>query len=326
MPYQLNQRALIRIDSLDKQTRDLRIKFITEPDASRVVDFGVNEIGGLIAGVELARICLSDLARVQLVSPAVDPTDDEQNLDFPLVQVYTDQPLVACLASQYGGWQVKTDKFFAIGSGPMRAARGKEHVIEKYDLSETEKHVVGILETDRIPSLDVIRHIADECHVEPYDVTLCVAPTRSQAGGVQIVARSVEATMHKLMELDVDLTKIKSGFGTAPLPPVAPDDLTAIGRTNDSILYGGKVVLWAQMEDSEIQQLGPSIPSDSSSAFGKPFGEIFRDSGGDFYQLDPLLFSAAQVTIVSTLSGNTHDFGQTRYDILRQSFLNLVNQ
>ena len=30
----------------------------------------------------------------------------------------------ACLASQYAGWAIKEGKFFAMGSGPMRAAAG----------------------------------------------------------------------------------------------------------------------------------------------------------------------------------------------------------
>ena len=36
---------------------------------------------------------------------------------------------------------------------------------------------------------------------------------------------------------------IVSAHGTAPLPPVAANDLAAIGRTNDAILYGARVIL-----------------------------------------------------------------------------------
>ena len=85
--------------------------------------------------------------------------------------------------------------------------------------------------------------IAAACQVEPSSVTLLVAPTASLAGGVQVVARSVETAMHKLAELKFDLARIVSAHGSAPLPPVAGDDLAAIGRTNDAILYGARVVL-----------------------------------------------------------------------------------
>ena len=49
---------------------------------------------------------------------------------FPQVQVATDQPVLACMASQYAGWQVSVGKFFAMGSGPMRAAYGKEALFD----------------------------------------------------------------------------------------------------------------------------------------------------------------------------------------------------
>ena len=67
--------------------------------------------------------------------------------------------------------------------------------------------------------------------------------TASIAGSVQVIARSVETALHKMHEIGFDLTQVRSGFGIAPLPPVAADDLVGIGRTNDAMLYGGEVTL-----------------------------------------------------------------------------------
>ena len=75
---------------------------------------------------------------------------------------------------------------------------------------------------------------------------------------VQIVARSVETALHKLHELGFDLTRIESGWGVAPLPPVAADDLAGIGRTNDAILYGGEVTLWVRGDDASLDGARPS--------------------------------------------------------------------
>ncbi|MGI9519453.1 MAG: methenyltetrahydromethanopterin cyclohydrolase [Pirellulaceae bacterium] len=301
---QLNQMALDRLQRLESCAHRLRIAFLEE---GRVADFGVNMCGGLEAGLELARICLGGLGVINLL----------QSDDQPVIQVFTDQPALACMGSQYGGWPVRTDDYFAIGSGPMRLHRGKEPVLDKYGFAAHSREIVGVLESGQLPNEDVIRYMADECEIDPSRIFLCVAPTRSLAGTIQIVARSVEATMHKLFELDVDLRKVTSGLGTAPLPPVSADDLIAIGRTNDAILYGGCVTLWVDMNDDEIERIGPETPSNSSSEFGKPFGEIFAVSGGDFYQLDPMLFSAAQVTFVSNESGKMFRFGETRLDIVR---------
>ena len=149
----------------------------------------------------------------------------------------------------------------------------------------------------------MVAYLAEACQVFPERLTLLVAPTASQAGGVQIVARSVETALHKLSEIGFDLARVESGFGVAPLPPVAADDLAAIGRTNDAILYGGEVTLWVRGDDGELETLGPRVPSDSSPDHGQPFRAIFERYERDFYRVDPHLFSPAAVTFVNLDTG-----------------------
>ena len=105
------------------------------------------------------------------------------------------------------------------------------------------------------------------------------------------MARSVETALHKLHVLGFDLSRVVSGLGKAPLPPVASDDLVAIGLTNDAILYGGQVTLSVRGDDDSIAEIGPRVPSSSSPDHGRPFGEIFSRYNNDFYRIDPLLFS-----------------------------------
>ena len=52
-----------------------------------------------------------------------------------------------------------------------------------------------------------------------------------------------EAALRKLHELEFDVGRVVSGFGSCPLPPVAETNPEAIGRTNDAVLYGGQVEL-----------------------------------------------------------------------------------
>ena len=106
----------------------------------------------------------------------------------PAIAVATDHPIAACMASQYAGWQISVGKFFAMGSGPMRAA-GKEALFDSVGHRETAQHVVGVLETRKLPTPDVVAYLAEACQVFPERLTLLAAPTASQAGGVQIVAR-----------------------------------------------------------------------------------------------------------------------------------------
>jgi methenyltetrahydromethanopterin cyclohydrolase len=101
---------------------------------------------------------------------------------------------------------------------------------------------------------------------------------------------------------------------------VAGSDLEGIGRTNDAILYGGQVTLFVTGDDESIAEIGPRIPASGSAAFGQPFLELFEAAGRDFYKLDPMLFSPAEVLIQNLETGRVHHFGGVRPDVLRKSF------
>ena len=70
----------------------------------------------------------------------------------------TDWPVAACMASQYAGWQLSVGKFFAMGSGPMRAAAGREAIFDKIGQREEAQCVVGALETRKLPGDDSDEH------------------------------------------------------------------------------------------------------------------------------------------------------------------------
>ena len=310
----LNALALERVERLLSQAAAVRVAVGRLEGGCRIVDCGVEATGGLAAGVALAEVCMAGLGRVQLVPARGDLWEG------PAVQVSTDQPVAACMAAQYAGWQVSVDKYFAMASGPMRAACGREELFRGIGYREQAAHAVGVLESGRLPPAAVCAKIAADCGVAPRDLTLLVAPTASQAGTIQVVARSVETCLHKLHELGFDLARVQSGFGVAPLPPVAANDLAGIGRTNDAVLYGGAVTLWVTGDDDSLQQLGPGVPSCSSPDHGLPFAQVFERYNRDFYRIDPLLFSPATVTLVNIETGRSHRFGRLCPDVLRQSF------
>jgi methenyltetrahydromethanopterin cyclohydrolase len=137
---------------------------------------------------------------------------------------------------------------------------------------------------------------------------------------VQIVARSLETALHKMHALGMDVSAVTSGFGVAPLSPVARNDLEGIGRTNDAVLYGGEVTLWISGNEDQLVEMGARIPSSASHDYGRPFGEIFQQYERDFYKIDPLLFSPAVVNLISLRSGRSYRFGEIRPDILQRSF------
>jgi len=325
IPMSLNECALRLADHMAATAAALRIAVHSLPNGARVIDCGVAVEGGLQAGLALARVCLAGHAEVSLVPgfPFISASGmggGEEDAPVPLVQVYSDHPVLACMASQYAGWQVSVGKFFAMGSGPMRAAYGKEELFEHIPGREQAAVAVGVLEATKLPGEDVTAYLAERLQLPPNKLTLLVAPTASQAGNVQVAARSLETALHKLYELKFDLGQIVSGYGTAPLPPVAADFLSAIGRTNDAILYGGRVVLWVRADDEQLAAIGPKAPSSASPDYGAPFAEIFQRYGHDFYRIDPFLFSPAMIVLHNLRTGKSHVFGRIEREILRRSF------
>jgi methenyltetrahydromethanopterin cyclohydrolase len=234
--------------------------------------------------------------------------------------VATDHPALACLASQYAGWRIDREGYFAMASGPGRALIRAEELYDDLDVDERASTAVLCLETRDEPPEELCGWVAERAGVAPSSLTLLFAPTASLAGGVQVAARVVETALHKLHELDFDVRRVVSGYGTCPLPPVARNDGEAIGRTNDAVLYGGQVELTVDAPDDELEAIVGRVPSSASEDFGEPFGTVLEKADWDFYKIDPLLFSPAEVRLVSVASGRTFAAGGVAPDILERSF------
>jgi len=309
----LNQRSVSLIETA-LQAPGNSIVPVDVSGGATVLDFAIDRPGTMADGITLAKICMADLADVA-ISQA-----DSPDLPLPIVNVATEHPVLACMASQYAGWPLAEGKFFAMCSGPARSLRGKEDVLKELDVIHKSDVAVGVLETSTVPTAEAIAKFASDCAVSESNVTLCVAKTASLPGTIQVVARIVETAMHKLHELGFDLLSVKSGSGSAPLPPIADDDMTALGWTNDAILYGGSVNLSVDTDDEAITSILDQVPSSSSSDFGTPFLDIFNSYDKDFYKIDKLLFSPAKVVINNLRSGNTFVVGSIHHDVLQKSF------
>ena len=239
---------------------------------------------------------------------------------WPGLTVWTDHPAVACMGSQYAGWAISVDKYFAMGSGPLRAhARVERELFEKLEYAEEAEHGVLVLE-GRVPPTDAVAAwVAQKARLQPSQLTFVIAPTASLAGGVQIAARILETGLHKMEVLGFDVRRVVSAMGMAPVPPVAKNDLRAIGRTNDCILYGGQARYTVRAGDAELAELAAKVPASASRDYGTPFYEIFQRYEGDFYKIDPLLFSPAEVWLTSTETGRTFHAGRLNPEVLEAS-------
>ena len=314
MTLSLNQRAQELAERVVADADALRVGVRTLRDGTRVVDCGGAVPGGLEAGRRFAEITMGGLGSVALAPVVLDGSW------FPGLTVFTDHPALACLASQYAGWRIDREGYFAMGSGPGRALIRAEDLYDDLDVDERASTAVLCLETRDGPPDELAAWVAERAGVTPGDLTLLFAPTASLAGGVQVGARIVETALHKLHEIDFDVRRVVSGFGTCPLPPVARNDAEAIGRTNDAVLYGGQVELTVDAPDDELEAVVERVPSSSSKDHGEPFGRVLERADWDFYKIDPLLFSPAEVRLVSAQSGRSFQAGGVALDVLERSF------
>jgi methenyltetrahydromethanopterin cyclohydrolase len=305
----VNEGATKIVEEMIKRKEELRIEVSKLHNGTTIIDAGVKTRGGLEAGVYYARACMGAPSQVSLSM--------NQRL---MIHVYVDNPAIACMASQFAGWAIKVGDYFAMGSGPARAlARVEEKLYESLGYRDEFDKAVIALETRKIPDKMVADFIAVKCEVDPKNLYILLAPTASVVGSVQISARVVETGMHKLHELGFDLKRVISGCGSAPVAPVAKNDLEAMGKTNDCVLYGGRTQYFVDAEDSELERLIEEVPSCASKDYGSTFLELFEKYDRDFYKMDPKLFSPAEVTISNVRTGSVFHAGSLNEEVLKKS-------
>ncbi len=307
----VNEISMGIVEEMLDYTEELKIEAIELDNGSTVIDCGINVEGGYEAGVMFTEICLGGLGSVRLTIQAVR--------DTPLVfiHVFTDHPALATLGSQKAGWSVKSDQYSAMGSGPARAlSLQPKKTYELIDYEDDYDFGVLALESDRLPDERVADEIAEACNLEPSKLTLLNAPTSSIVGTVQVAGRIVEVAVYKAAELGYDTLQILSAAGSCPVAPVMQDSLRAMGTTNDGIIYYGNVSLTVKKFDELLGQ----IPSETSSSYGKPFYETFKDANYDFYKIDKFMFAPAQIAVTDISSNRTQKFGRLNVKVLASSF------
>ncbi|WP_419694079.1 methenyltetrahydromethanopterin cyclohydrolase [Mesorhizobium muleiense] len=309
----LNDNAQRIIDGMIGDAERLRIGVSTGPLGECLIDAGAKAAGGVEAGLRMAEAAMGGLGSISVCMDRASPK-------WPFtIEVRSSQPVLACLGSQYAGWNLSSQDYFAMGSGPARALARVEPLFETLSYRDTASSAVLILETAKPPPQAIVEKVGRATGLAPEKLTFLYAPTQSQAGGVQIVARALEVALHKTNDLKFPLENVVDGIGTAPIPAPHPDFLTAMGRTNDAIIYGGSVQLFVKGSAKDASELAERLPSRASRDHGHPFAEVFKRFKGDFYAIDPLLFSPAEVIVTAIETGDTFRAGERDLQMLERS-------
>lgn len=306
------------VERLVADAQALQLEISTLSNGTRIIDAGINCVGGLEAGRLIGEICMGGLGTATLGT-------NSGFANWPWsVNVHAKTPVLSCLGSQYAGWSLshksEESKFFALGSGPGRALAGKEEVLKEFGYKDEASSSCIVLEVDSFPPIEVAEKVAKDCGIKPEDLTFILTPTSSLAGVMQIAIRVLEVSMHKAHTLHFPMDKIIDGFGVTPVAPPGGDFITGMGRTNDAILYGGMVHLFVNATDDEARDLAEKMPSNTSSDYGRPFGEIFKAYEYDFFKIDPMLFSPAKVIVTNAKTGKSFTAGELNSELLTTSF------
>jgi len=312
----VNSLAWKLLDKLIENAGLYRVNETKAENGATIIDAGIEAEGGFQAGKLITEICMGGCGKAKIAYRKYG------DFELPSISVDTDNPIIATLGSQYAGWQIKEDGYFAIGSGPARALALKpKKIYDEIGYKDDFDKAVVVLETEKRPPTETLEQIARDCKVPNEDLAVILTPTTSVAGSTQVAGRIVETGIHKLRRIGVDPNKIQHAWGVAPIPPVHPKFANAMSRTNDAILYGGTTYYVLEYEnEKELVRILKEAPSESSKDYGRPFIEIFKEARCDFYKVDPNLFAPAVMIVNNTLTGNTYRNGNVNTKLLAESF------
>jgi methenyltetrahydromethanopterin cyclohydrolase len=311
----VNKAADALVKKLCKDAERYEVAVSKTESGATLIDAGIEARGGFDAGKIITEICMGGCGKADVLLKQYD------DLELPTIFVHTDQPAIATLGSQFAGWQIKSQSFSALGSGPARALALKpKEIYEKIHYEDRASNGTIVLETSKKPPEELIKKLASECKIAANKLSVILTPTTSIAGSTQVSGRIVETGMHRLAKLGLDPMLIAHGCGYAPIMPVHPEFAEAMGRTNDAICYAGFTYYALSGSDDEtVKAIVRRASSGTSNYYGKPFKEILKEANDDFYGVDPNLFAPAVLVINNLETGTVFRAGETNTRILKRS-------
>jgi len=312
----LTEGALPFVNELIDDAEKLKVEVLTINDAT-VIDCGINTEGSIEAALLFIEISLGGLATVQ---PSYPKGNDD--LSYVIIQVTTDQPVLTTLGCQAASWNIAKGNFFGMACGPGRALAQKPSKIYKL-LDYHEEHETAILciESDILPSDEIIDYIAEKCNVERKNLILLMIKTACIVEYFQMAARAIELGIFRLVEqLKYPKERILSAIGTGLVAPFSNDKEISNDRVNNALIYGTRFDLTVKSEDDDynLVELISKIPSKSSELFGKSFLEVFNATGKDFANFDLSLLAPTEVHITIQNSQEKYQAGKIDKEYLKR--------
>ena len=312
----VNYEAMKVVRRILESPEALNVTVAKLANGATVIDMGQKVRGGWLAGKYYTEITLGGLGEVSYESfPPI------KGIVLPAVRIMVDLPLEACIGAQIAGWRLEAKRDAPILAGPARSLNAvPDHYFDYYAYRDHSAEGVIAIQTAEPVTEAMAETIAQACSIKTRDLYILVAPNTSLVCAIQVAARIIEQTLHRVAEEGFDLHNVRFAEGFGVIPPLAHNDLTAMGRINDSLLYGGICTLHVEARDEDVQAMIGKVTSSACKAYGRPFAEIYEDAGRDFYNIPMDLHSPAVLYVNNLTSGRTFAAGAINYDVLQRSF------
>ncbi len=287
-------------------------------EGATVIDCGINKDGGWEVAKLFTKILFGGTNEIEYGVFS----DKINDINYRSVIVSSDFPVLQQAGCNISGWELKKGHFAPILAGPGRTvARKPNDWFAKYsDYEDSHCEAVITVESSSIISSQEVKDLIQATGVLAKDLYILVAPSGSTVCSVQVAARILEQSLHRLCDEGFNLGAIIEAHGYAVVPPVVKDDLLAMGRLNDVLIYGGQATYTVDCEDSEIEKVISIVPSFNSTEYGRIFKDIYEENGCNFFNIDMRTYSPAKLVMINQRTGNVFSSGEINIELLAKSF------
>lgn len=319
MSYSLNNMAAkIVEEEIIPNAEALNVDVFRLSNGATVIDMGVKAKGGWKAAKLFTDTCMGGMGELVYQSMYVG------NHIIPTVSIQIDRPDVTQLGAHIAGLYVPYHGRYQPVSGPLRAITGTDHWAERVTYRDTEaKKAVGHLQITTLPDEELAETICQRINMDPKDLYLIPSATSTVVGSVQIVARNLEQTFATLGDhLDFPINSIVQGIGFAPVISIEDDEIVAMGRVNDGLIYGQESTVYIDCEDDDILRFADKLPMcKNDTVFGIPFEEMFRESGCDWAKVPRDWDAPCKINFLNIRTNHFFPIGMLHYGVLERDFM-----
>ena len=300
------ERTTRLVDGLARDAWSLGVEVSRGERGETVVDCGVGAPGSWEAGRRVVEIAHGGLgiARIGL--------KDVAGWLLPEIVVESCRPTISAYGLQVSMPLSEVDSAIRV-SGPIGARCAEGRIALGQEEATELAWGVAVVESDRLPTADVVDALAERSGLAPSALTLLVAPSGSVVGTTQIAGRINECVLFTLEEsMGIDCTVVTHILGATPIAPAAEAGSCPAVTADDLIHYAGRVVLEVDAGfDRDFETLAERLTFASTSAYGRRFADLLAEAGGVFEAIPGLidLHRPARVTVASGASGSAATAG-----------------